>query len=347
MIGINKITKKLRWYITDFKARLGIGNADILRKGNLPAYAPQQPQRLAVPLGDDNFNISEVLHGAFCTPEHAEKIPFTLWIDSQNVSECIRYYPAGLSASVNTQVMIFFSGDIILRTAKGERLVADSYKKSSPNKIIQTMQEWADDAGVPAIFIGRPGMFGSSGNHEQRRQKSEIELINQSLNLLKEKHKINEFILVGQSGGGQIAAAMLNIRRDISAAVLASSLLPVHLMAQRWRKVRRTPGILKYPIEMLYDPCKAIAGIPKEPQPIIVVISDPRDRAVPFYSQAMYVNKLKKEGLTVHHIYAHAPLPKRHSLSKHGKKAAALLAKGANINDVRKALVEEDIKNIG
>lgn len=346
MIIINKIKKRLRWYITDIKARLGIGNAEILLRGNLPAYAPQEPQLLSVPLEDENFSISDVLHGTFCTPEHADNIPFSLWVETQHASECIRYYPAGLSSSENPKVMVFIPGDLLLRTNKGERLVTSGYKSNSPKKVLNMMQQWADDANTPAIYIGRPGTFGSSGNHEERRQTTEIELMNQSLNLLKEKHQIKEFILVGQSGGGQITAAMLNFRKDITAAVITAGLLPVHLLTRRWRKIRRAPGVKKYPLEMLYDPTTAIADIPKDPQPTLVIISDPRDQAVPFYSQVIYINKLKQEGLTVHHIYAHAPLPKRHALGEHGKKAAALIAKGANIKDIRIAMVSEDMKNI-
>lgn len=346
MIIINKIKKRLRWYITDIKARLGIGNAEILLRGNLPAYAPQEPQLLSVPLEDENFSISDVLHGTFCTPEHADNIPFSLWVETQHASECIRYYPAGLSSSENPKVMVFIPGDLLLRTNKGERLVTSGYKSNSPKKVLNMMQQWADDANTPAIYIGRPGTFGSSGNHEERRHTTEIELMDQSLNLLKNIHGIEEFILVGQSGGGQIVASMLNLRKDISAAVISAGLLPVHLLTRRWRKNRRTPGVKKYPIELLYDPMEGIANISKAPQPTIIVISDPRDRAIPFYSQTIYVNRLRKEGLIVHHIYAHAPLPKRHALGNHGKKAATLLAQGADIKDIRIAMIDEDIKNI-
>ncbi|CAN0037608.1 unnamed protein product [Ectocarpus sp. 12 AP-2014] len=344
MMGVNKIRKKLRWYITDIKARLGIGSAQIKSRGNLPAYAPQKPRLLTVPLGDDHFSASDVLHGTFCTPEHADNIPFSLWVKTPNASECIRYYPAGLTSSGNAKVMLFFPGDLILRTASGERLIAQSYKKNSPRKVLQAMQQWANDANTPAIYIGRPGTFGSSGNHELRRQNVEIGLMKKTLSLLKEKYQIEEFILVGQSGGGQIAAAMLNLRKDISAAVITAGLLPVHLLTRRWRKIRRVPGMKKYPLDMLYDPTEDIANIPRSPQPTIIIISDPRDQAIPFYSQVHYVNQLKKEGLTVHHIYAHAPPPKRHSLGAHGKIAAALVARGKSITYIRVAIVSEDIK---
>lgn len=346
MIKLKRIRKEFRWYLTDIKLRLGIGNKETFRKGYLPAYTPQEARPLSIPLERDNFSENDVLHGTFCTPEYANTIPFSLWVETQHASECIRYFPARLNPAGNPKVMIFFPGDLILRTVRGERLIAPSYKKSSPNKVTDMMQQWSEEADTPAIFIGRPGTFGSSGNHDERRRITEIELMNQSLNLLKNIHGIEEFILVGQSGGGQIVASMLNLRKDISAAVISAGLLPVHLLTRRWRKTRRTPGVKKYPIELLYDPMEGIANIPKAPQPTIIVISDPRDQAIPFYSQTIYVNSLRKEGIIVHHIYAHAPLPKRHALGNHGKKAAALLAQGADIKDIRIAMIDEDIKNI-
>lgn len=343
---INNIKKKTRWYIIDLKARLGIGSAEILRRGNLPAYSPQEPRLLSIPLGDENFSLSDVLHSTFCTQEHVANAPFSLWVNTQHANECIRYYPAGLSPAENPKIMVYFSGDLLLRTARGERLVAPSYKKNSPQNVLQMMQQWSDDGNVPAILIGRPGTFGSSGNHDKSRQINEIELMNQSLSLIKEKYRVKEFIVVGQSGGGQIAAAMLNLRKDISGAVLTASLLPVHLLSRRWRKIRRTPGVKKHPLETLYDPTEHIANIPKDRQPTIIVISDPRDLVIPFDSQVLYVKQLRKEGLLAHHIFAHAPPPKQHILGTHGQKAAALLAKEAGIKDIRIAMISEDIKNI-
>ncbi|MGP9677627.1 alpha/beta fold hydrolase [Halomonas sp. AOP27-A1-41] len=345
MTIINKLKKKIRWYITDIQARLGIGNAEILRKGNLPAYASQVPKLLSVPRDSDSFSFNDVLHSTFCTQELASSIPFSLWVETHSSSECIRYYPAGLSAGENVKAMIYFPGDLLLRTARGERLVAPSYKQYSPQKNVQMMQQWAGDANTPAILIGRPGTFGSSGNHEKSRQINEIELMSKTLDLLKTRHQIKSFIVVGQSGGGQVAAAMLNLRKDISAAVLTAGLLPVHQLSLRWRKIRRTPGVKKQSLDTLYDPTEHVNDIPKAPQPTIIVISDPRDLAIPFNTQVFYINKLRKEELTVHHIYAHAPLPKRHALGNHGKKAAALIAKGASIKEIRVALVNEDMKN--
>lgn len=312
----------------------------------MPAYARQEPQLLSIPPGDNSFRLSDVLHSTFCTQEHAANVPFSLWVETQHANECIRYYPAWLSPAENQKVMVYFPGYLLLRTSRGERLVTPSYKQNSPKKVLHMMQQWAGEANAPAILMGRPGTYGSSGNHEKSRQITEIELMHQSLNILKTEYRIKEFIVIGQSGGGKIAAAMLNIRKDVSAAVLTAGLLPVHRLSHRWRKIRRTPGVKKHPLDILYDPTEYIANITKDPQPTIIVISDPRDLVIPFDSHIFYVNKLKKEGLTAHHIFAHAPPPKRHILGTHGQKAAALIAKGASIKDIRIAMVSEDMKKI-
>lgn len=346
MLNVSRVKRFWRQYRNKIKAKLGVGNAEILQRGNLPPYFPQNPRMLSVPQNSSCFKSSDVLHGTFCTPECAADIPCSLWVEIEGASECIRYYPAGLNPIENQKVMIYFPGDLLLRTSRGERLIVPGYKKKSPDTIMSMMRGWSEDAETPAIFLARPGTYGSSGNHEKSRQTTEVQLVYQAISMLKDRYNINCFILVGHSGGGQMAAAMLNLRKDIHAAIMTSGLLSVHLLAKRFRKIRRTPGVKKIAADVLYDPIKHLHDIPDNPQPIIMVISDPRDLAVPFYSQVMYVKELKSQGLTVHHIYAHAPEPKYHALALHGQKSASLIAKGVSINGIRAALVSEDLANI-
>lgn len=87
------------------------------------------------------------------------------------------------------------------------------------------MADWSADAGRPAIYLARSGIYGSSGDHNKWRTYCEIELMDRALDLLKARHNIALFVLTGHSGGGQIAAALLNRRRDIATSVLSSGLV--------------------------------------------------------------------------------------------------------------------------
>ena len=238
--------------------------------------------------------------------------------------------------------MIYFGGDVLLMTSKGVRYVASSYQTETPEKIEAEMAEWSRKANAPAIFIGRPGIHGSSGNHHERRQAREIALMDAALDELKQRHQIASFILTGQSGGGQIVAALLNKREDIEAAVMTSALVSVKQAAAHWEYQREIPGRLIYDPDRFYDPLDDIGQIPTDPAPQIYVISDPEDQAVPFNTQLRYVRGLRAAGQKAQHVFAHAPGPKHHVLSGHGKLAAALIARGATAQRIRAELHELD-----
>jgi len=208
------------------------------------------------------------------------------------------------------------------------------------------MAEWSSRAGIPAVFMARPGLYGSSGDHNARREPREIELMNQALTLLKQRYGISDFILTGHSAGAQIVSALLNKRTDVRAAVMTSALVSVKQVAAFWENRREIPGSLLYNAESFYDPVEEISSINRDPEPEIYVISDPEDRSVPFFTQLYYVRRLRTEGFNPHHVYAHAPAPARHLLAEHGKRAAELIARGRTSEEIRRALHELDIANI-
>ncbi|MCW8060416.1 alpha/beta hydrolase [Agrobacterium tumefaciens] len=344
---LQKLRRKIRWHFIDIMARLGVGDEEVLRQGRRPAYGKAAPKLLAVPLGDDFFDSHDALHGSCSSSQQCADIPYAVWANTDSGGECIRYYPAGLDPKANPLVLLYIPGDVILRTTRGVRLVGKSYKQKTPNELFELMSEWASDAGAPTMYLGRPGIFGSSGDHERRRQLYEIDLMNCALDLIKERHRIQQFILVGQSGGGQIVAALLNRRTDIASAVMTAGLLSVHDTVRRWRRTRPVPGGAVYPVEALYDPLQEVERIRRNPAPQIFVISDPRDSVISLSSQLRYLQKLNSEGFETNHIFAHAEGPKHHNLGAHGRKAAALLATGADPRTIRKALVDMDMMTLG
>lgn len=343
---LQKLRKKIRWHVIDVMARLGIGDKAVLEQGRRPAYGRANPKLLSVPRDQEPFNARDALHGAYSSPEHCAGIPHALWVTVGGAAEAIRYYPVQLDPKRNPIVLVYFPGDVVLRTARGIRLVGTSYTQKTPDELIELMSQWAADAGAPAIYVGRPGTFGSSGDHEKRRMPYEIDLMDRTLDLLKQHHGIDRYILVGQSGGAQIVAALLNRRQDISAAVMTAGLLSVHQTVKRWRRIRPVPGGASHPIGALYDPLQEIDRIHRDPVPEIYVISDPRDNVIPLSSHLQYLRKLWSVGLGAHHIYAHGEGPKHHSLGTHGRMAAALLARGAGAREIRQALVDIDIRNL-
>jgi len=316
--------------------------------GDRPALGPfedPRPGELNIPVGGEPFDVAQALNGSFSSAEHCARVPDSLWVEVNGKGECIRYYAHGFADGENPTALVYFSGDVMLRTAKGVRYITPSYRAASPMQIGKEMADWSADAGVPALYLARPGIYGSSGDHNMRRTHREIELMERAMDMLKEHYNIKSFILAGHSAGAQIAAALLNRRQDIVASVFSSGLVSVKQVAAYWEFRREIPGRLLYNARSYYDPVDEIRRIRHDSPPEIYLISDPEDRAVPFYSQLYYIRRLRGAGLKPHHIYAYAPGPQHHLLARHAKRAAALLAQKKSVEDIRMALAELDIQD--
>lgn len=349
-IHMQRSWRVARWKFSKFVfVAFGIGSLSAGSHGDdklLGPFEKPRPKELLISRGSDLFDVAQALNGALSSPEQCAHVPNGIWIDVKDGGECIRYYAHGFGDGENPVALVYFSGDVILRTARGARHISKSYAKASPMKIEKDMAEWSAEAQRPTIFLARPGIYGSSGDHNLRRRPREIELMSRALDILKARFKISSLILAGQSGGGQIAAALLNQRSDIEAAVFSSGLLSVKQVTAFWEYRREIPGKLLDDATTFYDPVDEIDHIRRDPMPVIYVISDPEDRSVPFYSQLYYVRRLRSIGFNPHHVYAYAAPPQRHVLGDHAKRAAALLARGQSEKEVRRALQELDLLQV-
>lgn len=310
----------------------------------LEPFEKPRPRELIVPIGGQTFDPNEALNGAYSSPDQCERVPGGLWVEVDGMGDCIRFYAHGLSTLDHARCLVFFSGDVMLWTSKGVRHITSAYRKQSPSSIEEAMTQWSREAGVPAIYLARPGIYGSSGDHNMRRRHREIALMSGALDVLREQYGISSFILTGQSGGGQIVAGLLNWRTDIEAAIISSGLVSPRRVANFWEHRREVPGHLLYDAKAFYDPVDELGRIPQNPSPEIYVISDPEDRTVPFSSQLYYVRRLRALGLNPHHIYAYGTDSRRHRLERHGKLVAAMVAQGRTPAEVRNALHEIDME---
>lgn len=336
----------LRWLFVTVGVPALAGDA-LGEQPTLGPFEAPRPVRLSVPLGEELFDPREALNGSISSREHCVDVPGGLWVEVEGRGDCIRYYQHGLKEPTVATALVYFGGDVMLRMPNGVRYVSSSYRSQSPSTIEAGMTEWSTDAGVPAIHLARPGIYGSSGDHNARRHRREIDLMDRALDMLKERYAISSFILTGHSAGGQIVAALLNRRLDVSAAIITSGLVSVRQVAAHWEDRRKIPGRVLYDAKAFYDPVDDLDNIPRDPAPEIYVISDPEDRSVPFYSQLYYVRRLRSLGFEPQHIYARAPAPLRHLLASHGKRAAALVAKGKSAADIRRALLELELEERG
>ncbi|MCC2977030.1 hypothetical protein LK533_10135 [Sphingomonas sp. PL-96] len=296
----------------------------------------QRPAPLRVPRGREAFDAREALNGAIGSRRRCADVPDAYWVATPGGGACMRTYPAGTPRAGGT-MLVYLSGDVLLRGRGGVRLIAASYARRSPADIRQEMARWSRDAGTPALFLARPGLYGSSGNHGARRRIEEVRLVDGALDRIKARYRVSRFILAGHSGGGQLVAALLGRRRDVSAAFISSGLVSAAEVMRAYQKRRgRNAGPVEDP-NAVYDPIGHVREIPR-PAPDIFVLSDPGDRAVPFLSQRHYVERLRSAGLHPTHLLLKGEGRTRHLLVGPLKAGAALYARGEDAAAISAAL---------
>lgn len=249
-------------------------------------------------------------------PANREDCPIgqsAVWAEYEDGKECIRY---------------FFSGDIdeaplVFVRMYGDRSVA---MHQAPEEIANNTEEEqqaiaerrAHELGLPVIILARPGTYGSSGDHGERRQKSEFLALNAALDEIMQKHRIENFILSGHSGGATAIGALLTLgREDIACAIMTSGAFGLLERAQRLRERKGNPprpGIDGTGLPTPYDPLEHINGVVNDPERTIVIIGNRNDINTPFDLQEKFKAALSDAGHQVTLINHPAHGPSSHNL---------------------------------
>ncbi|MDQ7730977.1 hypothetical protein [Halomonas sp. SpR8] len=250
------------------------------------------------------------------TPANQQSCPVgesAVWAEYEGGAECIRYFFAG---DINDAPFVFFRmyGDRGVSMGKPPEDIANN--TVAEQRAIAERK--AIELGLPVIILARPGTYGSSGDHRERRQKSEFLAINAALNEITQKHRIERLVLSGHSGGATAAAAVLTLGRDdVACAILTSGAFALLERAQRLRERNGKdpiPGVDLTGISNPYDPLEHIAGITDDPQRIILVIGNSQDSSTPFDLQRRFASALADAGHRVSLIEQAAHGPKFHNL---------------------------------
>nr|MBS0020393.1 prolyl oligopeptidase family serine peptidase [Gammaproteobacteria bacterium] len=191
-----------------------------------------------------------------------------------------------------------------------------------PNNTVEAQQVIAErrsrQLGLPVIILARPGTYGSSGDHGQRRQIREFLALNAALDEIKKKYEIERFVLSGHSGGATAVGALLTLgREDIACAIMTSGAFGLLERAQRRRERRGDPPApdtdgtgLRNP----YDPLDHVAGVVKDPERKILIIGNRKDVNTPFDLQIQFKKALSNLGHQVRLMDYSAKEPDYHNL---------------------------------
>lgn len=286
----------------------------------------------------DTFAKGNVLTGSIMTEEFCFHLPNSVWTIVNGQGDCIRYFSAGLREENNIAI-VYFHGDRIYRIWDREghtiRNEIIAYQDNDPEVIQAWINEISELYQLPCFFISRPGVYGSSGDHKQRRRLREVKLMHKALNEIKIKYKIGHLAIVGQSGGGHLVGSLLAFRDDIVCAVTASGNVAVRKRVQLKGWPADQTGYNDY-----YDPIDHVSEISKRPDLRIFIIGDPRDKRIPFACQEAYYEALKKAGLNASILKAYSRSKTHHSLGHVGRRVATWCANGIPREEIINRVVE-------
>jgi dienelactone hydrolase len=236
-------------------------------------------------VAEGNFSEQAVQRGVKATQDQCSEIDNAVWVSSGATSgECLRYWASkAVKPGQTKRVLVFFHGDVWVGAGK----TSTDYLENSMDKLQIATDRRGAELDVPYVFFGRPGTFGSSGDHMQRRRAEESRLISQALDVLKTRWGVEEYVIAGQSGGGHVTASLLTLRSDIVCAVPTSSPSSPKV---RWQLAGRTNDTTGYADS--YEPTQHLQAVKPHPNLRVFVLGDPNDKNVYWPSQTVLAEKL-------------------------------------------------------
>jgi dienelactone hydrolase len=292
----------------------GLGALLVLGHGPTAAQTANQSTQ--------TFSSADLVSGVRTTESQCDALGNrAVWVVIDNQGECIRYYLAEWGAG--TQALVYLHDDVVTVNGRGEAKPQESYLRLTPASVQNGSTGWSRQLRMPYLFLGRPGVFGSSGDHAKRRTPREIELVSAALDAIKMRHHFERLHIAGFGEGGHTAAALLPRRTDLGCVVLASGLLSVRNRLTELRLNKDVTGD-KNPV----DPITLADKIGNRPDLRIFVLTDPDDVVISARSQGLYVKRLIAVGLPVRQIFLAALDPYAHVLASEARKVAADCARG-------------------
>jgi pimeloyl-ACP methyl ester carboxylesterase len=276
---------------------------------------------------EGNFTEEAVRRGVQATQAQCNGIEQAVWVTTgATEGECLRYWASQMvKPGQNKRILVFFHGDIWVGAGKTNR----DYLENNIDKLQTAVDQVGKRLGVPYVYFSRPGTHGSSGDHMQRRRPVESRLISQALDVLKERWRVEEFVIAGQSGGGHVTASLLTLRSDIVCAVPTSAPASPKM---RWQMAGRSIDTTGYADS--YEPTQYLKAKQHHPKLRVFILGDPNDKNVFWPTQTVLAEKLTE--LQVHNavLQGEGTGPDMHGLSNSSRLVASWCFKDWSTPDI-------------
>jgi len=307
--------------ITHTRLKTVLGTLWIIALASCANVAP-------LPFSEQGYFSEDALRrGVAATRAQCEASANAVWADAGEYgAECLKYWAAGFDKSPAGRALIFFHGDVW----EGVGKTPSGYLNASNEKQQHYADLMAKNQKVPYIFFARPGAYGSSGSHMQRRRLAESMQISAAMDVLKQRYGISEWVVAGQSGGGHVTAALLTERSDIICAVPTSA---VSSPSIRYRRMGLNQDTTGYGDS--YEPTEHLDKARMNPALRVFVLGNPEDRNVFWESQTVLADRLKSIGVAVEVLHGEGTGSAGHGLSNSAHIIAGSCARGELTEDIQ------------
>jgi dienelactone hydrolase len=282
--------------------------------------------RVDLPGADEPFTDAAIVRGVKATREQCVALPGGVWAEPPGESgECLRYWHAGLAEDNPQRPLFFFAGDLLGATG-----VFRGYAGTHPAAVQSTVNAAAKRLGVPYIFLARPGTYGSSGEHKQRRRVAEARLVSAAIDEIKQKHGLTEIGLAGVSGGGHVVASLIGYRSDIVCAVPASA-----VSSPQMRVKLRGWTVDATGYHDSHEPIDHLDKAVMHPALRVIVVGDPADSNVPWPVQTALAERLAAIGRPAQVVEVEGTGSERHVTNESARVLGAMCLKNQSNEEIR------------
>lgn len=265
-----------------------------------------------------DFSEAAITRGVRATKAQCASVENAVWAETKNSgAECLKYWKGGFENGPVKRAVVFFHGDVFVGVGK----TSQNYLAQNNAKLQVEAENWARKLGQPYLFIARPGTYGSSGDHMQRRRLAESELASAALDELKKRFGIDEWVVAGQSGGGHVTSSLLTERNDIVCAVPTSAPSSPRI---RWEMMGRSRDTTNFADS--YEPTKYLVRERTHPALRVFVLGNPADRNVFWRAQTVMADALKTAGIPADILEGEGTGPDAHGLANSARIVAGWCA---------------------
>lgn len=259
------------------------------------------------------FKKEDLLRGITITHDQCDATNQTLWLNVHGRDFCVRYY-LSTAGGEGKRPVVFLQGDQLGKynwktwswTDTSEAKDVDTADIIRGNDLLSKLTK------TTAIYVGRIGVDGTSGNHLSRRSVLEFDLMNAALDALKQRYGFEGYHLTGQSGGSALVAGLAEQRHDVGCVVIGSG-----------RIVSPDLPKSKDIAKSQFDPTVSLSQLVQNHALRIFVVTDKADKRVPAPQQIGLVERLRKAGRPVPQFFVEATDDLRHGVGSYTQLVAA------------------------